>query len=64
MKMITFTYLSDKGRSVVDYIVTTHDCLEKCFSFNIYTMNELSDKCNIAPLISTNCKVPTTLLYI
>ncbi len=29
-------------------IVTPHDCLE----------NELSDKYNIAPLISTNCKVP------
>ncbi len=26
-----FTYLSDKGRSVVDYIVTPHDCLKTVF---------------------------------
>ncbi len=53
-----FTCRSQQGKSVVDYIITPHDCFDKCSSFHVYTMNELSEKCNIAPFISTNCKVP------
>ncbi len=29
-----------------------------CDSFRVYTMNELSTKCQIAPLISKHCKMP------
>ncbi len=53
-----FTFISEQGRSVVDYIITPQDCFNKCTSFHVYTMNELSEKCNIGPLISSNCKVP------
>ncbi len=36
-----FTYISQQGRSVVDYIITPHDCFDKCSSFHVYSMNEL-----------------------
>jgi hypothetical protein len=39
-----FTYIFDKCKSVVDYIITPQDCFDKCVLFNVYTMNELSLK--------------------
>ncbi len=34
-------------------------------SFNVYTMNEVADMCNLAPLISNRCKLPDrSLLHV
>ena len=38
-----FTFVSNRGRSVVDYIIVPHDCLQMCHSFEVMTMSELMD---------------------
>ncbi len=43
---------------MVNYICVPHDCFNMCDSFRVYAMNELSTKCQIAPLISKYCKIP------
>ena len=53
-----YTYISTLGKSVVDYIITSHDCLTKCKSFNVFTMNFLNEKCNTTQMLSTRCKLP------
>ncbi len=53
-----FTYISDKGKSVLDYIITPHNCLDKCGSFKVHTMYEVCVKYNLAHYISHNCKLP------
>ncbi len=39
-----FTYISNQGRSVVDYICVPHDCFNMCDSFRVYTINETEYK--------------------
>ena len=51
-----FTYISDKGKSVVDYIITPQDCFVKCVNFEVLTMNELLQKFNLMDMLSTRCK--------
>ncbi len=46
-----FTCISPKGLSFVDYIIVPHDVLHKCNTFNVFTMTEATDMCNLAPLI-------------
>ncbi len=41
-------YISDKGKSMEDYIITPQDCLDKCVSFKVQTMNEVCLKYNLA----------------
>ncbi len=53
-----FTYIPDKGKSVVDYIIVPQDCYNKCTHFKVHTMNEMSEKCNVAQYLSQNCKLP------
>ncbi len=51
-------YISNQRRAAVDYICVPHDWFNMYDSFRVYTMNELSTKCQIAPLISKHCKIP------
>ncbi len=52
-----------RSASVVDYIITPHDVYYKCQTFNIYTMTELMDKCNLSPLIGNKCKPTQYCMY-
>ena len=60
-----FTCISPKGISVVDYIIVPHDVFHKCKTFNVYTMTDIADMCNLAPLIGNRCKLPDhSLLHV
>ena len=53
-----YTSISTRGKAVVDYMLTFHDCLDKCKFFNVITMNEIIEKVNVQSLISERCKPP------
>ena len=53
-----FTCIPHKGKSVVDYIITPHDCLNKCSNFKVITSNDAIDMCSLSNLISSRCKPP------
>ncbi len=36
-----FTYISDKGKSVVHYIIVPQDYYDKCIHFKVHTMKEM-----------------------
>lgn len=38
-----FTSISERGKAVVDYIITPHDCLESCVDFKVITSKDLMD---------------------
>ncbi len=50
------TCISGRGKSVVDYIITPHDCFYKCIDFMVLTSNEIIDQFNLQGLISAKCK--------
>ena len=59
-----YTFISDKGKSVVDYIITPHDCLHMFGKFEVWTMGYLAEKFDIVHLISANCKLSDhSMLY-
>ena len=51
-----FTFLSTRGRSVVDYIMTPHVCLDMCKTFKVLTCNEIINRYNLQHLINTRSK--------
>ena len=51
-----FTYVSAKGRSVVDYMLTPYDQLCNISNFKVPTMNECVDTYNID--VHSRCKQP------
>ena len=53
-----YTFLSSRGKSVVDYFLTPHDCLKFCKDFSILTMSEIMLKFDLYKLLSTVCKAP------
>ena len=53
-----YTCISSKGLSVVDYIMTPHDVLDKCVYFKVYTVTELAEICNVSQLIGERCRLP------
>ena len=53
-----FTSISTKGKAVVDYMLTFHDCLNKCKLFKVNTMSNIIDNFNLYRLISEQCKPP------
>ncbi len=60
-----FKCISPKGLSIVDYIIVPNNVFHKCNSFNVYTMTETADMCNLAPLIGNQCKLPDhSLLHV
>ena len=55
-----FTSLSVRGKAVVDYIVTPHNCLDSCLAFKVITAIDLIDQ-NAATcmnLIGGRCHLP------
>ena len=53
-----FTCISSKGRSVVDYFITFHECLKFGKSLVVSTVNDLICELGIHGLISSKCKAP------
>ena len=53
-----FTSISPKGKAVVDYMLTFHDCLDNCRSFKVSTMSDVIEKHQLQNLISEQCKPP------
>lgn len=39
----SFTSISRKGKSIVDYICVPHDVLDKCCYFKVFTMQSIID---------------------
>ncbi len=54
---MTFTYIFDKGKSVVDYMITPQDSYNQYLSFKVHSMNKISEKYNIAQCSLQTCKV-------
>ncbi|CAG2221029.1 unnamed protein product [Mytilus edulis] len=42
-----FTCISKRGKSVVDYIFTTHENLNSCIDFNVKTMSDITDSLDL-----------------
>ena len=53
-----FTFISSRGRSVVDYFITPQDCLQFCQNFSVDLMSSLLEKYDLYSLLSQNCKAP------
>ncbi len=53
-----YTFVSSRGRSVVDYFITPHDCLRFCDEFRVDLMSELMLSHNLYHMISNVCRVP------
>ena len=53
-----FTSISVRGKAVVDYFVTRHDCFESFSKAHVSTTTGLLDKFNLYDLIDNNCKPP------
>ena len=53
-----FTSISSRGKSVVDYILTPYDCLDKCVKCEVDLPNELVQRYDCLSQITETCKVP------
>ena len=42
----------------MDYIITFHDCFNKCSDFSVKTVSEVTELFNLEGLISSKCKPP------
>jgi hypothetical protein len=53
-----FTYISPRGRSVVDYIMIPHNIYERCSNFQVRTPTDIIDSLNLTNLLGTRCRAP------
>ncbi|CAG2253308.1 unnamed protein product [Mytilus edulis] len=53
-----FTYISGRGKSVVDYICVPHDVLEQLVSFEVITTCSIVEQSNLYSLLGERSKVP------
>ena len=53
-----YTCISTKGRSVVDYFLTSHMSIKFCKQFSVHKVDDLIAKFNLQGLISNRCKPP------
>ena len=53
-----YTFISQRGKSVVDYFITSHDGLKFCENFKVFATNDLVDSLQLEGLLGTNCKSP------
>ena len=53
-----YTFLSTRGKSVVDYIVVPYASLPSCNHFKIYQTNDLIQQFCLSNLLSKTCKAP------
>ena len=52
------TFSSARGKSLVDYFITPHDCLHFCQSFKVDLTTGLLEKYDAYQLLSNRCKAP------
>ncbi len=53
-----FTYVSTRGKSVVDYFFCSHKTFEICSDFEVKTCTELANEYNLSNLIGHKSKLP------
>lgn len=53
-----FTCISNRGKSVVDYIMTPHECLSCVTKFKVDTMSDILDKYSLYTELGIACKAP------
>ena len=53
-----YTFLSSRGRSVVDYVITTHEGIDMCKQFKVITCNKLIEENKLQSLINSKSKPP------
>ena len=54
-----FTCFNRNGCSIVDYIITDYDSLNKCKKCKVFSVNEIINENNkLESMISSSCKVP------
>jgi exonuclease III len=53
-----FTFVSPRGKSVVDYFITPHDCLTYCDAFQVDLTSDLINKMSAVSMLSDVCKAP------
>ena len=53
-----YTSISNRGRSVVDYVLTPHDCFEYCKDFKVESVTSLLDKFKLVDLVGERSRPP------
>ncbi len=53
-----FTFISTRGRSIVDYFFTPHECLRQIECFYVDTCSDIISQLGIESLLSDSCKAP------
>lgn len=53
-----FTSISSRGKSVVDYIITPHECLRFCKAFQVVRCTDAVDEFNLQYLLNDKSKMP------
>ena len=53
-----FTFVSTRGISVVDYVITPHDCLKQVSKCNVDLCSDIINNLGIQNVISDMCKSP------
>ena len=53
-----FTFMSSRGKSVVDYVVIPHSCLDICKSCCVLAVTDVIDKFRCEKLLSSTSKAP------
>ena len=53
-----YTFVSPRGKSVIDYIITDHHSLPYCKKFNIEQCSDIIQEFNLSSLLSDSCKIP------
>ena len=58
-----YTFLSSRGKSLVDYIMTPLINLAQCISCKVQTVHDLIDQHDLVGLIVDRCRPPMPLNY-
>ena len=58
MEKSNYTCVSSRGRSVVDYMITTHDNISNCVTCDVDLTSDLIDRYDCITLLSESCKAP------
>ena len=53
-----YTFVSSRGKSVTDYIITKYCALPDIIEFKIHQCTDIIDQFNLRNFISSTCKVP------
>ena len=52
-----FTYISTRGKSVIDYFICPHEHLKLCTNFEVKTVSDVIDKFLLHGLLNSKCKM-------